>query len=96
MRREGNKTLNSNTELVWRESYAGSENTMIIRQSYHTKFICQFENIASYPFDIETCTIDIIYGGPAANLVSLQPTRYKNNEATHMKTLSFTYLRQNV
>ena len=73
VRKEGKKTVNSNTELAWREKYSGLENTIVKRQSYHTTFICQFENIASYPFDIETCTIEIVYGGPSENLVALQP-----------------------
>ena len=75
VRREGNKTLNSNTELAWRETYSGSENTIIKTLNYHTIFICQFENIDSYPFDIETCTIEIVYGGPSPNLVALRPSR---------------------
>ena len=75
VRREGKKTANSNTELAWREKYSGSENTIIKTQSYHTTFICQFENIARYPFDTETCTIEILYGGPSVNLVALQPSR---------------------
>ena len=75
VRREGKRSVNTNTELAWREIYAGSENTIIMTRSYHAKFICQFENISSYPFDIETCTIEIIYGGPSANLVSLLPSR---------------------
>ena len=77
VRKEGEKSVNSNTELGWREKYAGSENTIAKTQIYQTKFICQFENIASYPFDIEICTIEIVYGGPTANLVSLQPSRYQ-------------------
>ena len=75
VRKEGKRSVNSNSELAWRETYSGSENTIVKTQSYQNKFICQFENIASYPFDTEICTIEIVYGGPTANLVALQPSR---------------------
>ena len=77
VKKEGNKTLNNNAELVWREIYSGAENTIVKTLNYHTIFICQFENIDRYPFDIETCSIEIIYRGPSPNLVALQPKRYK-------------------
>ena len=75
VKKEGNSTVNSPIEIDMIEKYTGYENTITSFSDYHMKFICQFENIHSYPFDIEICQIVMVDGG-STDLVHIHPTRY--------------------
>ena len=75
--REGPMTSNPSNELTMQEIYSGSDNTLILEAAYQNKFICSFEDIKEYPFDVEICTIEIAYTGSNYDLVDLTPVGLK-------------------
>ena len=50
--------------------FEGSDNTIIMSRNYAEEFICDF-NIAMYPFDIQTCSMDFITTPDIGNLIEL-------------------------
>ena len=61
------------------ESYTGSENPITLVIRYQGKFFCDFTDIVSYPFDIETCSIGLYISGTMTSfteLVSSLPVAY--------------------
>ena len=52
------------------EVYNGNENTIGVSRVYSIKFYCEY-NMAWYPFDLQTCTIEMILDGVLDNYVDL-------------------------
>ena len=71
--REGQMKENSHTELTMKQTYKGSENSMMMESTYQVKFVCLFDNIARYPFDKEFCTIEIVNALEGHKLIKFFP-----------------------
>ena len=55
------------------EKYLGNESFIQIKTTVKDKFICSFGNISLYPFDTESCQIQLEYTGHYGNYVQLVP-----------------------
>ena len=55
----GNPRVAPPTVLDETYFYKGSENFMVFRSEYNLQFNCLYE-LAYYPFDMQTCTIEVI------------------------------------
>ena len=65
-----------NEELVMREVYQGADNPLEKNEIYDLVVRCSFENIHLYPFDTETCQIEMLVDGVSnfdTDLVPIQP-----------------------
>ena len=72
IRREGNGSIidkESNEDI---EVFDGSENTISLSRVYSIKFYCEY-NMAWYPFDVQTCHIELIMDGVLENYADLLP-----------------------
>ena len=54
------------------ETYEGSENTVSISRVYSIQFFCEYD-MAWYPFDVQTCRIEMIMDGVLENYADLLP-----------------------
>ena len=54
------------------EVYQGSENTISISRVYSIQFFCEYD-MAWYPFDIQTCQIEMLMDGVLDNYADLMP-----------------------
>ena len=54
--RNGTANISPLTDVQNNHIYKGSENELILSRVYTTNFICEFE-LASYPFDIQKCSM---------------------------------------
>ena len=54
------------------EIYAGSENMITISRVYSVQFFCEYD-MAWYPFDIQTCHIEMVMDGVLDNYADLLP-----------------------
>ena len=55
------------------ESYPGSENPITLDVRKQGDFFCEFNNIVSYPFDTEECSVSFYISGSKNNLTKLKP-----------------------
>ena len=76
--KEGKPMYNMHKNLIMEEIYEGFENTITTKENYQIKFICSFQNIDEYPFDLEVCYIDIVNYGAATKLVNLIPVKIEH------------------
>ena len=74
----GKFQTNTRDKLAMEEIYEGSENPISLKNFYQVKFICIFNNIDLYPFDVETCTIDIVNAGNGNKFIKLIPKNVEN------------------
>jgi hypothetical protein len=65
---EGNPILNSMSNLKENQLYKGSENPFVYERVYDLQLYCEFQ-LASYPFDTQTCSIKVIFRIMSANIV---------------------------
>ena len=64
VRKEGEPKLShDNDKLFFNETYHGSQNSFVKDTYIQSKFICSFNKIQSYPFGVQTCTINIFLKG---------------------------------
>ena len=56
--------------------YKGSENTITMSRLYNIEFFCDYD-MRWYPFDAQTCFMDMKLGGGTDKLVSLVPGQLK-------------------
>ena len=61
------KEINENIE-----TYKGSENTISLSRVYSIKFFCEYD-MAWYPFDIQTCSMELTMDGVLENYADLIP-----------------------
>ena len=54
------------------EVFAGYENSIVISRVYSIKFFCEY-NMRWYPFDQQTCNIDLTMNGVLDNYADLLP-----------------------
>ena len=59
IRKEGNGTFNSQTDLDTAQVFEGSENPIVYKRPYSVDLECDF-NLRSYPFDTQECFIELI------------------------------------
>ena len=74
--------LNSNEELVMREIFKGEENPFQKREVYQLDLNCAFSNLSRYPFDTETCTIEMFLPGNQCELVPKPPFKFEPRRQT--------------
>ena len=75
---KGKFQTNTRDKLAMEEIYEGYENPISLKNFYQVKFICIFNNIDLYPFDVETCTIDIVNAGNGNKFIKLIPKNVEN------------------
>ena len=71
-------------EVDEREIFKGTENQLILKQTYTHEFQCVFE-LQNYPFDQQECSIDIItssFDAPFLNLTSQKLSMEQQPEMT--------------
>ena len=56
--------------------YRGGENPIKISRVYSSKFLCDYD-MGKYPFDTQTCTIQIILKGNSGNFAQLISDRFR-------------------
>ena len=71
--REKPGDLNSNEELVMKEIYNGKENPFQKKEVYQLDLNCAFSNLSRYPFDVETCMVEMDLLDNECNLVPKTP-----------------------
>ena len=72
IRQEGNGSMierESNEDI---QVFQGSENTISLSRVYSIKFFCEYD-MAWYPFDVQTCHIEMILDGVLDNYADLLP-----------------------
>ena len=72
IRQEGNGSMiekESNEDIL---VFQGSENSILLSRVYSTQFYCEYD-MAWYPFDIQTCRIELIMDGVLENYADLTP-----------------------
>ena len=69
--------LNSKEELVMREMFKGEENPFQKREVFKLDLNCPFANLSRYPFDTETCTIEMFLPGNQCELVPKPPFNFE-------------------
>ena len=62
-------SLETNEDIL---AYKGSENEIKMSRVYEVDFICDY-NMMFYPFDIQTCTANLIIDGNSAKFIDLIP-----------------------
>ena len=72
MIRSGNSTLTSKEIGDEAKVYKGSENVMMYKRSNFKTFLCEF-NMFLYPFDTQTCTINIEVPTEDSDFIALKP-----------------------
>ena len=72
VRRSGEGSLKEREVNEDIEVYRGSENEIIISRVYSIKFYCEYQ-MAWYPFDSQTCYIDMVTDGVLDNYADLLP-----------------------
>ena len=72
VRQEGNGSIieQKNNEDIM--VYQGSENSILLSRVYSIKFYCEY-NMAWYPFDVQTCQIELVMDGVLENYADLVP-----------------------
>ena len=76
--RTGNYELNPLTELHEARIFKGDENILKYSREYQMEFKCFF-NLLYYPFDTQTCTIDLEIPDFFAGYIDIFPTYTGNN-----------------
>ena len=71
---EGNGTIIGKEINEDIETFEGSENTISISRVYSVQFFCEYD-MAWYPFDIQTCAIEMVMDGVLENYADLLPGR---------------------
>ena len=71
---EGNGTVIEKEIKEDVETFHGSENTISISRVYSVRFFCEYD-MAWYPFDVQTCAIEMIMDGVLENYADLLPGR---------------------
>ena len=69
---EGNGTIIGKEINEDIETFDGSENTISISRVYSIQFFCEYD-MAWYPFDVQTCTIEMVMDGVLENYADLLP-----------------------
>ena len=69
---EGNGTIIGKEINKDIETFDGSENTISISRVYSIQFFCEYD-MAWYPLDIQTCTIEMVMDGVLENYADLLP-----------------------
>ena len=72
IKREGNGSVISKESSEDIEVFTGSDNTIVMSRVYSIKFFCEY-NMRWYPFDQQTCNIDLIMDGVLDNYADLLP-----------------------
>ena len=75
--RQKSGDLNSNEELVMREIFKGEENPFQKREVYQLDLNCAFANLSRFPFDTETCVIEMFLLGNQCELVPKPPFKFE-------------------
>ena len=70
--REGNGSIIDRTVNEDIETYQGSENTLLMSRVYSIQFFCDYD-MAWYPFDQQTCRIELVMDGVLDNYADLLP-----------------------
>ena len=52
--------------------FQGSENSIVLSRVYSIKFYCEYD-MAWFPFDVQTCTIQLVMDGVLENYADLVP-----------------------
>ena len=66
-----------------REIFKGSENRLIMRQTYTHEFQCVYE-LDNYPFDKQTCSIDIRTSDRESLTLKLHPKKLWMEQSVDM------------
>lgn len=66
-------TVNGNDKVVKSEIFTGSKNKITKKSTFVGTFFCSFENMHFYPFDTETCFINIIMSARDYDFTNLIP-----------------------
>ena len=98
VRREGNFSAAGPEMVDETQIFGGSENTLIMSQTYTHRFQCPYE-LSNYPFDtqvhsqhqiyflniqFQTCSIDMAMGSLDTNTVNLVPDQLKMIQTLNM------------
>ena len=70
-------------EVDEREIFKGSENRLILRQTYTHEFQCVYE-LDNYPFDKQTCSIDIKTSDDESSTLKLLPKKLWMEQSVDM------------
>ena len=70
-------------EVDEREIFKGSENRLIMRQTYTHEFQCVY-NLHNYPFDKQTCSIDIRTSDRESSTLKLLPKKLWMEQSVDM------------
>ena len=79
-------------EVDEREIFKGTENQLILKQTYTHEFQCVF-HLRNYPFDQQECSIDIItssFDAPFLNLISQKLSMEQQPEMTLFRLTSYS------
>merc|ERR1712016_352195 len=70
-------------EVDEREIFKGSENRLIMKQTYTHEFQCVY-NLHNYPFDKQTCSIDIRSSDRESSTLKLLPKKLQMEQSVDM------------
>ena len=70
IKRSGNGTIIDRTVNEDIEVFSGNENEITFSRVYSIQFYCQYE-MAWYPFDIQTCTMQMVFDGVLDNYADI-------------------------
>ena len=81
VQRLDNAIPDNRENVIMNEKYKGNENTLNLKNNYVVDFTCSF-NLKNYPFDTQTCNMDILLTEDAYELTQLIPKNltYKGSE----------------
>lgn len=71
------------------EIFRGDENPLIMKQVYTHLFQCKYD-LARYPFDTQSCSIEMVLGSYDENMVRLVPSNFSMNEDKELTLFSIT------
>ena len=87
-------------EVDEREIFKGSENRLVLRQTYTHEFQCVY-NLHNYPFDKQTCSIDIRTSDRESSTLKLLPKKLWMEQSVdmtlfHMNNWELVYKNESV
>ena len=89
MKREGNFTRSGPDAVEEAEVFKGVENRLVMSQTYTHKFQCSFI-LTRYPFDMQTCSIDMTMETLAMTSVTLIPDKLVMSQQLDMPIFKIT------
>ena len=78
--RKGQVEMSANMDALHvNETYEGGDNPISMSSVYQGDFMCSFDAIRRYPFDIQFCSVKVFIQGAQTNFVNLSPQTIIDN-----------------